>query len=200
MRLLRHHPGRKNRATKGISASVCKRHARGNLSLSSEAQFLAASAVIRPASGHPGMKPQPCLLCQSFYAPTGCSTLRIFPLPCRRNAWGRQGISFGSALGLRQAAMSPFHRLVSLGAAAFEGLYCALSGPLQKGLMFPQGVALGFVMAALSGRLGRPTVHGRAATTSGCCANTALAGPSKAPRGRNSLAQGAALGREAQCF
>jgi hypothetical protein len=38
------------------------------------------------------------------------------------------------------------------GVAPFEGLYCAPSGLLWKGVTYPQGVALGFVMAALSGR------------------------------------------------
>jgi hypothetical protein len=36
--------------------------------------------------------------------------------------------------------------------AVFEGLYCAPSGLFRKGATFPQGAALGFVIAALSGR------------------------------------------------
>jgi hypothetical protein len=45
-----------------------------------------------------------------------------------------------------------FLLLAPAGVAAFEGLYCAPSGLFQKGVTFPQSAALGFVMAALSGR------------------------------------------------
>jgi hypothetical protein len=60
-----------------------------------------------------------------------------YVLPARHRSVERHGNA--GAPGLR-------------GVAAFEGLYCAPSGLLQKGVTLPQGAALGFVMAALSGR------------------------------------------------